>query len=58
VLAEAPLRAAAEAGIVDDYFATAVDPGLECWVVSGREPARLQELLSGGRTRGTRLLPS
>lgn len=57
VLAEAPLRAAAEAGIVDDYFATAVPPGLECWVVSGREPARLQELLSGGQTRGTRLLP-
>ena len=56
VLAEAPLRAAAEAGVVDDYFATAVEPGLECWVVGGREPARLRELLSGGRTRGTRLL--
>jgi len=55
VLAEAPLRSPALAGIVDEYFERAVEPGLECWVVSGREPQRLAELLRDGRTRGTRL---
>jgi 5-(aminomethyl)-3-furanmethanol phosphate kinase len=55
VLAEAPLGSPALAGIVDEYFAHAVEPGLECWIVSGREPERLSELLGEGRTRGTRL---
>ena len=55
VLAEAPLRSPALAGIVDEHFPQAVEPGLECWVVSGREPQRLAELLRDGRTRGTRL---
>ena len=53
ILAEAPLRSPALAGIVDEYFAQAVEPGLECWVVSGREPERLSELLRDGRTLGT-----
>jgi aspartokinase-like uncharacterized kinase len=55
VLPEAPLRASASAGIVDEHFERAVEPGLECWIVSGREPQRLGELLKDGRTRGTRL---
>jgi aspartokinase-like uncharacterized kinase len=55
VLAEVPLRSPALAGIVDEYFERAVEPGLECWVLSGREPQRLSELLREGRTRGTRL---
>ena len=55
LLAEAPLRSPALAGIVDEYFERAVEPGLECWVLSGREPQRLAELLRDGRTRGTRL---
>ena len=55
VLSEVPLRSPALAGIVDEHFARAVEPGLECWVVSGREPQRLSELLRDGRTRGTRL---
>ena len=55
ILAEAPLRSLALAGIVDEHFAQAVEPGLECWVLSGREPQRLSELLRDGRTRGTRL---
>jgi hypothetical protein len=55
VLAEAPLNAPALAGIVDEYFGRAVEPGLECWVVSGRQPRRLWELLRDGGTRGTRL---
>jgi aspartokinase-like uncharacterized kinase len=55
VVAEAPVRAAARAGIVDEYFERAVEPGLECWILSGHEPARLGELLRDGHTRGTRL---
>ena len=55
ILAEAPLRAAATCGIVDEHCERAVEPGLECWVLSGREPQRLTALLGGGRPRGTRL---
>jgi hypothetical protein len=54
-LAEAPLRSAVLAGIVDGHFEHAVEPGLECWVLSGHEPRRVGELLRDGRTRGTRL---
>ncbi len=55
IAAEAPLRSAALAGIVDEHFERAVEPGLESWVLSGREPGRLRELLTAGRARGTRL---
>jgi aspartokinase-like uncharacterized kinase len=55
VLAEAPPSAAVDAGIVDGYFAQAAPPGAECWVLDGREPARLSALLRGERTQGTRL---
>jgi aspartokinase-like uncharacterized kinase len=55
VVAEAPIRSAALDGIVDEYFERAVEPGLECWVLGGREPQRLAKLLREGRTRGTRL---
>jgi 5-(aminomethyl)-3-furanmethanol phosphate kinase len=55
VLPEVPLSSPALAGIVDGYFERAVEPGLECWVLSGHEPQRLCELLREGRTRGTRL---
>jgi aspartokinase-like uncharacterized kinase len=46
---------AALAGIVDEYFAEALAPGLECWVLSGRRPERLARLLKEGRAPGTRL---
>lgn len=55
ILPEAPLRAAASCGIVDEHCERAVEPGLECWVLSGQEPQRLAALLGGGRPRGTRL---
>jgi 5-(aminomethyl)-3-furanmethanol phosphate kinase len=41
--------------IVDEYFPRALDPGVECWIVSGRHPERVGELLRDGRTRGTRV---
>jgi 5-(aminomethyl)-3-furanmethanol phosphate kinase len=56
LVAEAPLREAARAGLVDEYFESAVEPGAECWLLSGREPERLTELMRDGRARGTRLL--
>jgi 5-(aminomethyl)-3-furanmethanol phosphate kinase len=42
-------------GIVDEHFPRALDPEIECWIVSGRHPERLGELLRSGRTRGTRV---
>ena len=42
-------------GIVDEYFPQALEPGLECWILSGHHPERLGELLRSGRALGTRL---
>lgn len=42
-------------GMVDEHFPQALDPKVECWIVSGRHPDRLGELLRDGRTRGTRV---
>jgi len=38
---------------VDAYFAQALEPGTACWIVNGRRPERLRELLREGRTLGT-----
>jgi aspartokinase-like uncharacterized kinase len=42
-------------GVLDAYFGSALEPGVECWILSGRHPERLAELLRDGRTRGTRV---
>jgi aspartokinase-like uncharacterized kinase len=51
---------------VDGLGAEAVDPylptlleraGFETWVIGGRDPERVVELLEGGSTAGTRLVP-
>ncbi len=43
---------------VDDYLPTVLaENDLECWVVSGKHPERLAELLATGQTTGTRLPP-
>ena len=55
VLAEVDRGSLAPAGIVDEYFAQALGQNLECWIVNGRHPERLAELLRNGRTRGTRV---
>ncbi len=55
ILPEVSLDSPALAGIVDEHFAHAVAPGQECWILSGRHPERLAELLRDGRTRGTRV---
>jgi hypothetical protein len=38
---------------VDGYFARALPPGMPCWIVSGRDAARLVELIETGSTYGT-----
>jgi aspartokinase-like uncharacterized kinase len=39
---------------VDEHLPTALrGAGVETWVIGGREPARLAELLEEGRTTGT-----
>jgi aspartokinase-like uncharacterized kinase len=43
-------------GGVDEYLANVLAAvALETWVVNGRRPERLAELLQTGRTRGTRI---
>lgn len=53
---EADARTAAERGLVDEHFPSALSPDLECWILNGRCPDRLVELLREGRTRSTRVL--
>lgn len=55
LVAEADLRAASSNGLVDEYLPQAVERGLECWILSGRHPERLAELLRTGRAPGSRL---
>jgi len=55
VLPEVDRRSPELVGIVDEHFALALEPGFDCWILSGRHPERLAALLSEGRTRGTRV---
>jgi aspartokinase-like uncharacterized kinase len=43
-------------GVVDAYFARALPPRMPCWIVSGRDPARLVRLLATGTTYGTEVV--
>lgn len=57
-LTVAELAALRPAG-VDAHLPTVLaDVGVETWVIDGREPRRLGELLERGRTAGTRVTPS
>jgi aspartokinase-like uncharacterized kinase len=42
--------------IVDPYFGQALSPATRCWLVDGRQPERLGELLRRGTTIGTEVL--
>ena len=55
VLAEASVSSPGVRKVVDDYFPQALEQGLECWILSGRHPERLRELLRTGRATGTRV---
>jgi aspartokinase-like uncharacterized kinase len=47
------LAALAPAGVDEHLPAALRTAGVETWVVGGRDPARLAELLDTGRTAGT-----
>jgi 5-(aminomethyl)-3-furanmethanol phosphate kinase len=49
------INALAESGVVDSYLARALPPRVTCWIVDGRRPERLAELLRTGRTLGTQV---
>jgi 5-(aminomethyl)-3-furanmethanol phosphate kinase len=55
ILGEVDRRSPQLNGVVDEHFAQALEPSLDCWILSGRHPERLAALLSEGRTRGTRV---
>jgi aspartokinase-like uncharacterized kinase len=55
----AALRAAGRAGGVDEYLSAVLESArFDTWVIGGREPARVVELLERGATAGTRIGPA
>jgi aspartokinase-like uncharacterized kinase len=40
-------------GVVDRYFARTLPPRMTCWIVNGRDPARVVRLLETGSAYGT-----
>jgi aspartokinase-like uncharacterized kinase len=55
----AALRAAGRAEGVDEYLPAVLESArFETWVIGGREPARVVELLERGTTAGTRIGPA
>jgi aspartokinase-like uncharacterized kinase len=43
-------------GLVDAYFGRVLPPTTICWLIDGRRPERLRQLLAEGRTTGSRVL--
>jgi len=59
LLSEVDSATASNSGAVDRYFAEALArffPSGECWVTGGTDPARLADLILGGRPTGTRVI--
>ncbi|MDQ7029089.1 MAG: hypothetical protein Q9O62_04600 [Ardenticatenia bacterium] len=56
VLQEIPRHALAHCRVVDPYFVQALSPHTDCWIIDGRHPKRLAELLRCGTTLGTRVV--
>jgi aspartokinase-like uncharacterized kinase len=55
----AGLRTTGRAAGVDEHLPTALaDARFETWVIGGRDPARVAELLEHGTTVGTRIAPA
>jgi len=48
----------AKEDVVDPYFGQILSPVTNCWIIDGRLPARLVELLESGHTLGTQVLES
>jgi aspartokinase-like uncharacterized kinase len=51
-----PAKDLTEYDIVDPYFDQALLPATRCWLVDGRQPERLAELLRNGVTIGTEIV--
>jgi len=43
--------------LLDAFFTRALPPGIPVWVIDGRHPDRLREVLGGGTTTGTLITP-
>jgi aspartokinase-like uncharacterized kinase len=55
ICADADVVEAARFGLVDSFLPEVLPADVECWILNGRQPERLGELLTAGKTRGTRL---
>ena len=55
LLAETTGKQLARFDIVDPFFVKSLPDRIECWIIDGREPQRLAELLETGATTGTRV---
>lgn len=49
-------RQLSRTNIVDGYFDRALSPATRCWLIAGRQPERLIELLRSGETVGTEVV--
>ncbi len=47
--------ALARSDLVDAYFGSVLPPRARCWIIDGRQPQRLAELLRAGQTYGTQV---
>jgi aspartokinase-like uncharacterized kinase len=45
----------ANSHLVDPYFAQALSPATQCWLIDGGQPERLAQLLESGCTLGTQV---
>ena len=55
LLAEASRSLLSSLGLVDAFFAEALAPATDCWILNGRHPGRLEDLVRNGRALGTRV---
>lgn len=55
LLAEVTIQQLAQFEVVDPFFVKTLPGNVQCWIIDGREPERLAELLQTGKTVGTRI---
>ena len=55
IVAEIDARTPPVTDVVDTCFFASLKPGWETWIINGRKPARLKELVEEGRVEGTRV---
>lgn len=56
LLAEITRDQLARYEVVDPFFAKVLPDHVECWIIDGRQPDRLEKLLETGKAAGTRIL--